>query len=417
MKNTQTNFKLLLINFLEFFAFGAWLLSAGAYMGTTLGFTGIQIGSVYATSGIASLIMPTLVGVVADRWLPYKVVFSICHFIVAALFLALTLVSDYATFYALMLGVSLFFMPTVPLNSSISFAFLTQNKQDVVKAFPPIRVLGTIGFILAAWCIDLFGWKLGKEQFILSAVASIAVALFSLLALPGKSFGKAESKTPDVRIMDGVMELLKKRNVTIFLIFSILLGSILQVTNTWGVPFLDDFKLTYPDSFVVKHPVIILSISQISEVVFILTIPFIYKKFGIKILTLIGMLAWVFRFGLFSVSAPEGVGLVCLISSMIVYGMAFDFFNISGSLFVERESDPRNRGVAQGLFFFTTGGLGALLGGYLSGGIVDFFTNDGLREWTSIWTIFTIYAAVIALFFALLFRNSSETNKEVADNH
>ena len=409
----RANFKLLLINFLEFFVWGAWLLSAGAYMGTSLGFSGIQIGSVYATLGLASLVMPTLMGIVADRWLPYKMVFSICHFIVALLLLGATQVSSYSAFYAIMLGVSLFYVPTIPINNSIAFAILTQNNQDVVKAFPPIRVLGTVGFIAAAWCIDLFGWKFGKEQFLLAATASVVVALFSLVALPGSDLGKAENYQKKTRIIDGAMELLKKRRVTIFLIFSILLGSVLQVTNTWGVPFLDDFKLTYPGSFVVKYSVIILSISQISEVVFILAIPFMYKKLGIKLLTLVSMIAWVFRFGLFSISAPEGIGLVYLIGSMIVYGMAFDFFNISGSLFVEKESDNNNRGVAQGLFAFTTGGIGPLIGGYLGGAIVDFFTKDGVKNWTSIWIAFALYAAVIAVLFTMLFRNKNEKKKEV----
>lgn len=380
-------------------------------MSNSLDFSGVQIGSVYATLGLASLVMPTLMGIIADRWLPYKVVFALCHFMVAILLVWATQVNSYAAFYVIMLGISLFYVPTIPLNNSIVFAMITTNNGDVVKAFPPIRVLGTIGFIAAAWCVDLFGWKFGKEQFLLSAVAAVLLSVYSFVILPGKSLGRSEKSKQKVRIIDGIRDLLQKRSVIVFFIFTIFLGSILQVTNIWGVPFLDDFKLTHPNSFVVKFPVIILSVSQISEVVFILTIPSLYKKMGIKMLTLISMVAWVFRFGLFAICSPEGIGLVFLISSMIVYGMAFDFFNISGALFVEKESADYNRGAAQGIFAFTTGGIGPLIGGYLSGIVVDFFTLNGSRDWFSIWIVFAIYASLICILFAIFFKHRSDIEK------
>lgn len=407
----KSNYKLLIINFLQFFIWGAWLLSAGAYMSNSLDFSGVQIGSVYATLGLASLLMPTLMGIIADRYLPYKVVFVLCHFIVAILLVLLVQVHTYAAFYLIMLGISLFYVPTIPLNNSIAFAMIAKNNGDVIKAFPPIRVLGTLGFIAAAWCVDLLDWKFAKEQFILSAVAAVSLGIFTLLVLPGKSLGRSVAGKTKIRIIDGITDLLQKRSVIVFFIFTIFLGSILQVTNIWGVPFLDDFKLTHPDSFIVKYPVIILSVSQISEVLFILTIPSLYKKMGIKLLTLISMIAWVFRFGLFAVSSPEGIGLVFLIGSMIVYGMAFDFFNISGALFVEKESDNHNRGVSQGIFAFTTGGLGPIIGGYLSGIVVDYFTFNGGRAWFSIWIAFAIYAVLICILFALLFKHKNHTEK------
>lgn len=395
--------RLSILNFLEFFVWGAWLLSAGVYMSTELQFTGIQIGAVYATMGITSLFMPAIMGVVADRWIAVERVFGFSHWIVAALLLALTQVTDFTWFYCIMFVMNAFYMPTVALNYSLSYSLLAKYELDIVKTFPSIRVWGTIGFILAAWTIDAMQWSMGKEQFLLSAGASLCLGCFAFV-LP-KTIKENVAKNAFWRMLRfDALEILKNRRLLVFFLFSILLGSILQITNIWGVPFLNDFAIDYPDAFAVKHSVFLLSLSQISETVFILTIPFFYKKYGIKKVIMISMIAWVLRFGFFAVGGPEGIGLSFLIASMIIYGMAFDFFNISGSLFVDQETPKEMRSSAQGLFAVMTGGVGPILGAYCSGYIVDYFTTNSLKEWPVIWFVFAGYALVIAIAFAILFK-------------
>ena len=188
----------------------------------------------------------------------------------------------------------------------------------------------------------------------------------------------------------------------IFFVFAMLLGAALQITNAFGGAFLDDFKTAFPDSFGVRHPNLLLSISQISETAFILTIPFFLRRFGIRTVMLISIVAWVLRFALFAVGDPGG-GLWMLVLSMIVYGMAFDFFNISGSLYVDREADESIRASAQGLFMIMTNGIGAFIGGTASGWVVDRFTADGVKDWRSIWLTFAAYALVLAVVFPFVF--------------
>ncbi len=396
-------FRLTILNFLEFFAWGAWLLSAGAYMYVTLHFTGLQIGAVYGTLGIASLFMPAIMGIIADKWMNAERVFGLSHIVLAGLLFWLSGVSDFNTFYMIVFLISMFYMPTIALDNSVSYALLERNNYDIIKVFPPIRVWGTIGFILAAWLVDLFGWKVGKEQFLVSAVASLALGIyaFTLPAVPPS--GATEKKSISQRLGLDAFSLFKDRKMAVFFIFSVLLGAALQITNIWGVPFLEDFSEAYKGYFAVEHSVIILTLSQISETVFILTIPFFLKKFGIKKVMLMSMLAWVLRFAFFGIGNPGG-GLVFLVLSMIIYGMAFDFFNISGSLFVEKETKPSMRSSAQGLFMLMTNGIGAILGAYASGFIVDHFTIDKARDWPTIWFIFAGYALVITIAFALLFK-------------
>lgn len=403
--------KLIVLNFLEFFAWGAWLLSAGAYMYNTLHFSGIQIGAVYGTLGISSLFMPAIMGIVADRWLNAERVFGISHLILGGLLIWISGVTDFNTFYLVIFLISMFYMPTIALNNSISYAILEKNNFDIVKVFPPIRVWGTVGFILAAWMVDILGWKVSKGQFFVSAVASILLGIYSF-TLPGVPPEKSESKTMMQRLGLDAFVLFKDKKMAVFFIFSLLLGAALQITNIWGVPFLEDFAVDYKGYFAVEHSLFLMTLSQISETLFILTIPFFLKKFGIKRVMLMSMGAWVLRFAFFGIGNPGG-GFVFLILSMIIYGMAFDFFNISGSLFVEKESKPSMRSSAQGLFMLMTNGIGAILGSYASGFIVDRFTNsEGVKDWQTIWFIFAGYALIIATSFALLFKYKHNPEEE-----
>ena len=311
-------------------------------------------------------------------------------------------------YWAMLLNLMVY-MPTLSLANTVSYNALEQYKCDLVKDFPPIRVWGTIGFICAIWAVDLTGFKNSSAQLYVGASSALLLGLYSF-TLPPCPPAKNQSKTLLSSFGLDALSLFKRKKMAIFFFFSMLLGAALQITNTYGDAFLGSFAKIpeFADSFGVKHSVILLSISQMSETLFILAIPFFLKHFGIKRVMLISMFAWVFRFGLFGFGDP-GSGIWMLILSMIVYGMAFDFFNISGSLFVELETKPETRASAQGLFFIMTNGLGAVIGGYASGAVVDAFSvyENGMlasRNWPAIWFIFAAYALAIGILFAIVFR-------------
>lgn len=391
------------MNFLEFFVWGSWLISLGAYMFNVLHFTGVQVGSIYGTMGIASIITPALFGIVADRWLNAERLLGLCHIAGALLLFWASKVTDYPTLYLIMLLNSCVFMPTLGLNNTVSYIVLEKRAFNIVKDFPPIRVWGTIGFIAAMWMVDLLGFNKSPLQLYISAGAGLLLGLYAF-TLPGCAPVKSDVKKSVASSLGlDAFVLFKRKKMVVFFLFAMLLGAALQITNTFGSTFLDDFKNTYPDAFGVKHSNLLISISQISETLFILTIPFFLRKFGIKQVMIMSIFAWVFRFGLFAIGDP-GSGLWLLILSMIIYGMAFDFFNISGSLFVEKEADIKIRASAQGVFMLMTNGIGAFLGNYISGRVVDHFTVNGVKDWQSIWFSFAGYALLLGIIFPLVFK-------------
>jgi len=391
------------MNFFEFFIWGTWLISFGGYLIVKLEFTGSQVGKIYATMGVASLFMPALLGIVADRWINAERLLGLCHLVGAILLFWAASVTNYDTMYYIVLLYSMVYMPTIALNNVVSYASLKKEGIDIVKVFPPIRVWGTVGFIFGMWVIDLFHWTVSPMQLYVSALASLVLGLYSFTmpACPPARTTKAESVLSSLGL--NAFVLFKEKRMMVFFIFAMLLGAALQITNTFGEPFLHDFGSLYPESFAVKHPSILMSVSQISETLFILTIPFFLQKFGIKWVMVISIFAWVLRFALFGVGNP-GEGLILLVLSMIIYGMAFDFFNISGSLYIEREADPSIRASAQGLFMLMTNGIGAFLGGTLSGWVVDYFTIDGIRNWQNIWFSFAGYSLVLGVVFPFVFK-------------
>jgi NHS family xanthosine MFS transporter len=397
--------RLILMNFLEFFVWGSWLISLGGYMFNVLHFSGVQVGSIYGTMGIASVFTPALFGIVADRWVNAERVLGLCHIIGAVLLFWASTVTSFAPFYIVMLLNSFVFMPTLALNNTVSYIILEKRGFNIVKDFPPIRVWGTIGFVCAMWMVDLLGWNKSPFQLYVSAGAGLLLGIYAF-TMPACPPVKTYQKRNLVSILGlDAFVLFKRKNMLIFFLFAMLLGAALQITNAFGSAFINDFANSplYADSFGVKHSNLLLSISQISETLFILTIPFFLRRFGIKQVILLSIFAWVFRFGLFGIGNP-GSGLPLLILSMIIYGMAFDFFNISGSLFVEKEADISIRASAQGLFMLMTNGIGAFLGTYISGRVVDHFTVDGIKDWQSIWFTFAAYALLLGLIFPLAFR-------------
>ena len=405
-------FRLTIMSFLQFFVWGAWLITIATYFFTNNLGTGVQFGAIFSTLALSSLIMPALTGIIADKWLDAEKLYGILHILYGLILFYVPQVHDADTLYYVIFAAMICYMPTISLSNSIAYNILKRNNFDVVKVFPPIRVWGTIGFIVAMWVTNLSGSKANSNQFLIAGVLAIVLGIYSF-TLPKCPPQKAISK--DASLMEqlglSAFKLLSNYKMALFFIFSMFLGAALQLTNMYGDTFLDDFKKIpeYADSFVVKYSTIIMSISQISETLFILTIPFFLKRFGIKKVMLFSMLAWVLRFGLFSYGNPEE-GLWMIILSCIVYGMAFDFFNISGSLFVETNTDPSIRSSAQGLFMMMTNGVGAFMGSKVSGYIIDkyYTTTGGDKEWHGIWLAFAIYSLIIAILFLVLFKHKHD---------
>ncbi|WP_343664711.1 nucleoside permease [Chryseobacterium mucoviscidosis] len=443
--------RLTILSFLQFFVWGAWLITMANFWFGTKHWDGAQFGAVFGTMGIASIFMPTITGIIADRWVNAERIFSALHILYGIVLFILPHSADPGSFFTVMLVAMCFYMPTIALANSISYTILKNSELDVVKDFPPIRVWGTIGFIVAMWITNLTGNKATEGQFYIAGAVAVFLGIYAL-TLPKCPPQKLIDKEAPLSEQLGLnaFKLFKDYKTALFFLFSMLLGAALQLTNAYGDVFLSEFEHfpKYADSFVVKRSTIIMSISQVSETLFILAIPFFLKRYGIKKVMLISMFAWVLRFGFFAYGIPEGFGLGLIILSCVVYGMAFDFFNISGSLFVETTTDKKIRSSAQGLFMMMTNGFGAVFGSYAAGWAIDkFFTHkfttasslanylettpdnqtflgilqksfnsavnpDGtlssivmLKDWHNIWLSFAAYALVLALLFAVLFRH------------
>ena len=407
-------YRLTAMSFLQFFVWGAWLITIANYWFGTKQWDSSEFGAIFSTLGISSIFMPALIGIVADRWLNAEKLYGILHVLSGLTIFCLPMVNDPNTFFWVMLVAMCFYMPTIALSNSIAYNALKTNSFDVVKEFPPIRVWGTIGFIIAMWVTNLTGNKATVNQFYISAIASVVLGIYSFTLPKCPPQKQTTSNSTWVEQLGlNAFKLFATYKMALFFIFSMLLGAALQLTNMYGDTFLDDFKNVpeFADSFVVKYSTIIMSISQISETLFILAIPFFLKKFGIKKVMLISMFAWVLRFGLFAFGNPTN-GLWMIILSCVVYGMAFDFFNISGSLFVETTTDSKIRSSAQGLFMMMTNGFGAVTGSIVSGFIIGkYFTHNGMKDWYSIWITFAIYSLVVAVLFAIFFKHKHDPSK------
>jgi MFS transporter, NHS family, xanthosine permease len=410
--------RLKILSFLQYFIWGSYLTSLGNYLYNTLNFTGAQIGTVFTTLGISSIFMPAIIGIIADKYINGERILAICHLISAGFLVYSMGVTDPTTMFWAILLVSMFYMPTIALTNSVSFNILKQNNADMVKSFPPIRVWGTVGFIVAMWIVDLLGWTVSPNQLLVAAVAGIVMAIFAatLPACPPNKITTNQSITTMLGL--DAFVLFKSSKMLIFFIFAMLLGASLQITNMVGQDFLRDFgKIdAYKTSFTVEHTGIIMSISQISETLFILAIPYFLNRFGIKKVMLMSMVAWALRFGLFGIGNPGG-GFLWIILSMIIYGLAFDFFNISGSLFVEKETDSKIRSSAQGLFMMMVNGFGSVLGAKACGYVLDLNTVNDQRDWTNIWFTFAIYALALALIFPFVFKHEHKPDEKLVVNH
>lgn len=426
MNQSALKVRLIVMNFLEFAVWGAYLTSMGNYLGKSG--MGDYISWFYAIQGIVSIFMPTLMGIVADRYVQPQRLLGICHLIAGLFMISLCVmgvqssqpnVTLFITIYTLSVA---FYMPTLALSNTTAFTLLKNYGMDTVKDFPPIRVFGTVGFIATMWFVncatttDTFSYTLADDamkfqythmQFLVSGILGVVLFIYCMTLPQCKLETEASKSLYDAFGLDA-FKLFKTRRMALFFIFSCLLGMSLQVTNGYATPFITHFKQSIPSSFAANNATLLVSISQIAEAVCILFIPFFLRRYGIKIVMLIAMLAWVLRFGFFGLGNPVFPGVILFILSCLVYGVAFDFFNVSGGLFVDKECDPKVRASAQGLFMLMTNGLGATIGTLLAGEVINHYCHweDGYLtgDWQACWFIFAGYALIVLLLFAVAFK-------------
>lgn len=453
MKNLKL--RLIVMNFLEFAVWGAYLTCMGNYLGAA----GLPVSWFYVIQGLVSIFMPTLMGIVADKYIQPQRLLGLCHLLAGAFMLScwfmgysagygheITNKGLFITLYTLSVA---FYMPTLALSNTAAFSILNENGYDTVKAFPPIRVFGTIGFIATMWFVNCavlhpdkgffftvsksaYTFQMTYMQFFVSAVLSIVLFLYTFTLPQCKITKKAEKQTVAEMLGLNAFKLFKEKKMAMFFIFSALLGMCLQITNGYATPFLKSFEAIekYADSFAANNATMLVSLSQIAEACCILLIPFFLKRFGIKKVMLIAMFAWVFRFGFFGLGNPGMPGVLLFVLSCLVYGVAFDFFNVSGGLFVDKECrDPKIKGSAQGLFMLMTNGIGASIGTWLAGKLIEgnlcewvpvevdavidgvptkevvsYLLGKTDMAWSTAWFIFAGFALVVAVSFMFLFK-------------
>jgi MFS transporter, NHS family, xanthosine permease len=313
--------RLTIVSFFQFFVWGAWLITIGTYCLNAKGWTFPQFGAIFSTLALSSLFMPAITGIIADKWVNAEKLYGVLHILYGAILFYVPQVNDPDTLYYVIFVAMICYMPTISLSNAIAYTILKREGLDVIKVFPPIRVWGTVGFIVAMWTTNLTGSKANSNQFIIAAIAAILLGLFAF-TLPKCPPPKTISKDAGIAEQLGLkaFTLFKHYKMALFFIFSMLLGAALQLTNMYGDSFLSGFESAadYKESFVVKYSTIILSISQMSETLFILTIPFFLKRFGIKAVMLFSMIAWVLRFGFFAYGDPSFFGTILIILSCVV---------------------------------------------------------------------------------------------------
>jgi len=435
--------RLILMNFLEFAVWGAYLTCMGNYLGSVG--LGAYISWFYAIQGIVSIFMPTLIGIVGDKYIQPQRLLGYCHLTAGMFMLACWYMGMYScidnelqhkgvfiTMYTLSVA---FYMPTLALSNTTAFTILKDNGLDTVKDFPPIRTFGTVGFIATMWFVNCATWDNGSffftfsensnkfqythMQFLVSGLLSLVLFLYCF-SLPQCKIVRKKSQSFVEALGLDAFKLFKSKRMALFFIFSALLGMSLQVTNSFAGPFITSFKgspvESISNSFAANNATLLTSLSQVSEALCILMIPFFLKRFGIKIVMLVAMFAWVLRFGFFGLGNPAMPGVILFILSCIVYGVAFDFFNVSGGLFVDQQCDPSIKASAQGLFMLMTNGLGATIGTLAAGAIVNNYcqwesVGDAsylLGDWQSCWLIFAAFAFVVCISFALVFKSEQK---------
>ena len=418
--NSTIKFRLTIMSFLQFFVWGAWLTTIGTYCTEGKGWTFGQFGAIFSTLALSSILMPSLIGIIADKWMRAERLYGLLHICYGGILLlvpnlawfqsqfpSLSTMPEYDLLYWVIFAGMICYMPTISLSNAVSYRILKMFEFDVVKDFPPIRVWGTIGFILAMWTTNLSASKANSTQFIIAGTIAILLGIYAFTLPACHPETKTQEKKSIVEILGlNAFKLFGNYQMALFFIFSMLLGAALQLSNMYGDAYLSSFT---KGSTVEQYSTIIYSISQISETIFILTIPFFLKRFGMKKVMLLALIAWVLRYGLFAVGGTS-FGVISIVLSCVVYGMAFDFFLISGSMYIETTTDSKIRSSAQGLFIMMTNGFGAFFGTIASSKIIEkyYLLPNGQTDWSGAWTLFAIYSLVVAVLFAVLFKQKHQ---------
>jgi nucleoside transporter len=381
--------------FLQYFIWGSWFVTLGTYLGTTRGFNGTQIGLAYGSTAVAAMISPFFVGMVADRFFATERLLALLHLIGAVLLACASTVERFGTLYAVLIAYALCYMPTLALTNSISF----DHAGDPAREFPRIRVLGTVGWIVAGVLVGRLGLEPTPVPMRIAAAASIVLALYSLVLphTPPHAAGKPLS-VRDVLGLDA-LSLLRDRSFAVFVIGSFLLCIPLQFYYAFTNLFLNQIGMTEPASK--------MTLGQMSEVGFMVLMPWFLTRLGVRRILLLGMGAWAVRYLLFAFGNTEGL-IWMLYLGILLHGVCYDFFFVTGQIYVDQQASLKIRAAAQGFIAFITLGVGLFVGGIVSGNIVEAFTLGGAappaHDWRSIWSVPAIGAGVILLVFSVLFR-------------
>lgn len=417
VNNSSIKFRLTIMSFLQFFVWGAWLTTIGTYCTEGKGWTFSQFGAIFSTLALSSILMPSIIGIIADKWMRAERLYGLLHFTYGLILLLvpnlpwvqahvsfLSKMPEYELLYWVIFAGMICYMPTISLSNAVSYRILNMFKLDVVKDFPPIRVFGTVGFILAMWITNLSGSKDNSMQFVIAGTMAIFLGIYSFTLPACPPEGNTGEKKSIIELLGlNAFKLFANYQMALFFVFSMLLGAALQLSNMYGDTYLSSFPT---GSTVEKYSTIIYSISQFSETLFILTIPFFLRRFGMKKVMLMALFAWVLRYGFFSIGETS-MGSIFIVLSCIVYGMAFDFFLISGSMYIETTTDSKIRSSAQGLFIMMTNGFGAYFGTKASSKIIEWYyiLPNGNTNWSGAWLLFAIYSLVVGVLFAVLFKH------------
>jgi nucleoside transporter len=393
--NPSIRLKLSAMMFLQYFVWGSWYVAMGAYLNETLKFDGQQVGLAYGATALAAMISPFFVGMVADRFFATERILAALHIVGAALLFYVSGVSNFGVFYPVLIVYTLCYMPTLALTNSLSF----HQMRDPGKEFPGIRVLGTIGWIVAGYVIDVLGFGRSGGMFQVAAASSLLLGLFSLVLphTPPAKLGHPISSR-DVLGLDA-LSLMKERSFAIFVLGSFLICIPLQFYYAFANAFLSEIGVANATSK--------MTLGQWSELFFMLVMPWFFLRLGVKWMLIIGMLAWTVRYGLFAMGNADTLVWMLYIG-ILLHGVCYDFFFVTGQIYTDKKAPVQIRAAAQGFIAFVTLGVGMFIGSYLSGWVVDQYTIPGGHNWRAIWMVPSIMALAVLVLFALFFKYREE---------
>jgi nucleoside transporter len=394
----KTGSLLSLMMFIEYFIWGAWYVTMGTYMSEHLNATGVEIGAAYSALAIATMISPFFVGMIADRFFAAQKIMGVLHIVGAALLFLATRIESTGAFYWIILSYSLLYMPTIALSNSVAFSQMS----DPGKQFPWIRVFGTLGWIAAGIFISKLGIEKTSSTFYMAAIASAVLGILSMVLPNTPPKGKAENAS--AALGTEALVLFKERPYTIFFIAAILVCIPLSFYYGFANPFLNE--LGFEDAAGK------MTLGQVSEAVFILAIPFLFNRIGVKNMLLLGMTAWILRYVCFAYG-DTGANTWMLYAGIILHGICYDFFFVTGYMYTEKKAGEKIKNAAQGLFTFATYGVGMFMGTWFSGFIVDRYDTAGTHDWTKIWHVPAYIALGVLIYFILFFREKKKASSDV----